>query len=295
VPSFDKWELQFGQGFGRLAEALATTGLVAISMGDPTYDGIRQAALQGLCECTTKEEADFTRLEGADAILLGDGQTIRTSLATATAGDRPLPLTSQLVETCGTETTQAMDALRDQVALASSTFVEALDKLPHPEKQGGDLPTNDPLLRNAHGGTYHSIASIVQASSNLEHFHVYDKRKKSTPARQESALKLHTDAGLFLAFVPAYNCNNHHDQTDDSSFYFQDTNGKTVQAVFPPNAVAIMLGAGAEHWLQTPSSLNLRATRHSVNMNEGDSRAWYGMSKYPYRIVLSYGDVKGFR
>jgi Ctr copper transporter family len=53
--------------------------------------------------------------------------------------------------------------------------------------------------------------------------------------------------------------------------------------------VAVMLGAGAEHWLRriqtgpleeshSPIVVNLRATRHAVTMPAGQSRAWYGMS-----------------
>ena len=281
VPTFSTIELQRGQSFGRLAEALATTGLIALSMDHD--ETVREAALGGLCECAASSEVDFARLEGADTILLGDGQTVRATLATATVGYSPLPLTSHLPEACGVETANAMDNLRDLVAQASSAFIGALDKLLAHERRQDMLAPGEALLRNSYGGSYHSVSSIVQASPNLEHFHVYSKQKKSNDAVRrttQTALQMHTDAGLFLAFVPAHACSSTSEGTTDKSFYLEDSNGATMQAVFPPNSIAIMLGAGAEHWLQTPESLSLKATRHSVDMDAGDSRAWYGMSKY---------------
>jgi hypothetical protein len=55
-------------------------------------------------------------------------------------------------------------------------------------------------------------------------------------------------------------------------------------AVFPQAnegeaVIAIMLGTGAQHWLDMPHGLQLKATRHSVKMRGGESRVWYGMSE----------------
>ena len=277
VPAFDTTDLQSGRGYDRLSQALATTGLIALSMDNIIdYSDTRNAALGGLCECAA--DSSFAGLEGADSVLLGDGQTVRSTLATATVGNSPLPLTLQLGGTCGVKTAEAMDGLRDHVALASSTFLGAWDQLLAHERRH-DLGVSDStLLRNSYGGSYHTVSSIVQAASNLEHFHVYSKQKKATSAFQnQPALQMHTDAGLFLAFVPAHDCSS--TGGADESFYLEDSSGETVQAIFPSNSIAIMLGAGAEHWLKTPESLSLKATRHSVDMGAGDSRAWYGMSK----------------
>ena len=38
-----------------------------------------------------------------------------------------------------------------------------------------------------------------------------------------------------------------------------------------------MLGAGAQHWLDTSNRQSLKATRHAVHMQPGESRAWFGM------------------
>eukprot|EP00980_Cylindrotheca_fusiformis_P017031 scaffold5217_cov147-Cylindrotheca_fusiformis.AAC.1 len=66
--------------------------------------------------------------------------------------------------------------------------------------------------------------------------------------------------------------------SDDRSFYVRDAQGILQQAIFPRNSVAIMLGAGAQHWLAA-SDISLKATQHSVQMEAGARRAWYGLSK----------------
>ena len=285
VPSFKVTDLRAGVGFGRLREALTTTGLIALSLDNgEEFENLRKTALGGLCQCASSSSGkDFTQLEGSDSILLGDGQTTRSTLATATLGRSPLPLTSELPNICGAETAQAMDLLRDQVAHASATFIEALDELLLREERFGGASSGQPLLHNSYGGSYHTISSIVQASSNLEHFHIYSKEDKPRNEQVSSrpALQMHTDAGLFLAFVPAHDCATAEDR--DKSFYLQVPSSvsshEIMQALFPRSSVAIMLGAGAEHWLKSPERLSLRATHHSIQMEAGDSRAWYGMSK----------------
>jgi hypothetical protein len=127
---------------------------------------------------------------------------------------------------------------------------------------------------------------MVKASQNLEHFHVYSKQEEEDAIDQSnhgesSVLDVHTDAGLFLAFVPGMRCNG----ADDSSDFYVSVNGSIKKAVFPPGSIGIMLGMGAERWLQTP--LPLRATRHAVKMESGQRRAWYGLSTYQI-LVLSY-------
>lgn len=290
VPLFSVADLSSGRRQLELAEILSTTGLLAISDNDNhdlQANKVKKTALEGICRCSSSQE--FQQLEGTDSILLGDGQTVRSTLATATLGHSPLPLPSNLEQLCGKETADALDALRDHVAHKADAFTAALDTLLKKMSVGvsvaaGSLDTPAlPLLQNYHGGSYQSIEQIVQASSNLEHFHIYSKpsvkSEKQLKSQEDPALQVHTDAGLFLAFVPAHRCRSGMDHPD-SSFYFEDQDGRLKRAIFPPNSVAIMLGAGAQHWLQTPSNLSLKATRHSVRMEAGVSRAWYGMSKY---------------
>ena len=59
-------------------ETLSTTGLLALPLPNPRA---RAVALGGLCQCSHK----LKDIEGGDSITLRDGQTVRSSLATATA------------------------------------------------------------------------------------------------------------------------------------------------------------------------------------------------------------------
>jgi hypothetical protein len=173
-----------------------------------------------------------------------------------------MALSPQIGEMCGSFTAEAMDQLRDAVAEAASAFSVALDRV---------LGTSE-LLRDNYGKTYHSTQAILEASNHLEHFHVYDKKENT---HVSTALDWHTDAGLFLGFVPAWDCIS----TDrDASFWFRDQQGQASLAEFAPDSVVIMLGLGAQNWLQT--NVPLKAAVHAVHMRAGQQRAWYGMSKY---------------
>ena len=172
-------------------------------------------------------------------------------------------------------------------------------------------------------------------------------KKEHVSHNKEKALDWHTDAGLFLSFVPAWNCasaaaavaaqgghpdkdnnnhNNHngkttptnHDDNDSSSlsasssssssFWILDEEGRQRPVQLPTTTtttmededdfIMIMMGIGAERWLgsnhhnhgdngssssSSSSSgqhhhLHLHATRHAVQLQPGQERAWYGMS-----------------
>ena len=268
VDTFELSDLLSGKRLGDLKTVLTSTGLLAVH--SPEFS--TSCALEILCRCKDnlwqlddgkKLRNDMT--EGRT--VMQDGVTIRNTLATATIGTTPLPLPDNLSTVCNGEGPDELESLRDQVAKASNAFVQALDRLLYQSTSTSPSSTSTlSLLRNQHGGTYSSVASIVKAAVHLEHFHVYSKTNHDIKD-DDAALDLHTDAGLFLAFVPGYRC----DGGEDSAFY---VNGSPV--AFPPNSIAIMLGTGAEHWLQT--DLQLRATHHTVKMRPGH-RAWYGMSE----------------
>ncbi len=164
---------------------------------------------------------------------------------------------------------------------------------------------------------YFTIQSIIENANHLEHFHLYSKEEETkkdddveSMYTTYNTLDWHTDGGLFLAFIPGTSCHNtrNHDDDDDENNNYNDNDSfrimkkdihthieREMRVVFPqPRSsnsnndtndtneiiVAIMMGTGAEHWLHTPTSLKLRATRHAVKMKGGDVRAWYGMSKF---------------
>ena len=277
VESFSLSDLTAGKHQDKLAHSLSTTGLIAIHVPAGEEDHVdfaqaREMAMAGMCEC-------WEALEGTNSVTLQDGETRRTTLATATIGTTPLALTtssndaSLLQAACGPDTVDALESLRDYVAAASNGFVRALDRL---LLHGVAAAGSHLLLRDSYGGSYPTVQSIVKASKHLEHFHYYEK-PPHTHNNQEATLKLHTDAGLFLAFVPGRSCHEPEEE-ESQSFFVQDEDGILRRAVFPDGAIAVMLGAGAEHWLET--SMALRATRHAVHMSAGEARVWYGMSKF---------------
>lgn len=264
VPSFSVPSLQSGGRNEELLTALSTTGLLSVQLDGDEFAKARQAALQGLCRCTNSPE--FLRVDGTASFpVLSDTSTTRTTLATATVGNTPLSLPQEELEkVCGAETAESMETLRDVVSHVSTAFVAAVDRLLYPNET--------PLLHSKHGVEYSSLSSIVESSKHLEHFHVYEKQY-SEEEKQRDVLPLHTDAGLFLTFVPGLSC----DAQDSAHFYIESPHSKQ-RVAFSDNSIGIMLGAGAQHWLDASHNvLKLKATRHAVLMQPGERRAWYGM------------------
>jgi hypothetical protein len=265
-------DLLQGRRLDVFSAALATTGVMAIHSTDFEYS----QALEMVCRC----KDTLWQLGDTRKTLLQDGETTRTTLATATVGTTPLPLPDNLDRVCHIEGVgMHLEHLRDQLATAANAFVMALDRLINAGTTAATTP--HPLLESIHGGSYSSVASIVNASTHLEHFHVYSKPALTATRGVEtetSSLDWHVDAGLFLAFAPGHNCNG----GTDASLYVDNS-----PVIFPPNTLAVMLGTGAEHWLQT--DVALRATRHAVKMHPGDDRAWYGMSTcFAFRCEFSF-------
>ena len=278
VPTFTPQDLRLGLQDELLRETLTTSGLLAIRI-PAGGAGTNNDALAGICQC---RENFGVGVDGGDRILLADGLTVRSTIATATVGtDHPLALPEHgIKKQCGPETYKDLERARDYVSQAASElFVPALDRVI--QEASSEKHT---ILNTKHGASYQSVRTIVQDSVNLEHFHSYVKKSTSkegdtTPI--DPALNWHTDGGLFLAFLPAKTCHDHRDHDDSFRLKLRGSDAE-VLASFPPNQdgeviVAIMLGAGSESWLNTPSSLKLRATRHAVKMSSGDQRAWYGM------------------
>lgn len=301
VPAFTLDELRLGHRLPELSEILRTTGLFSVkTSSQPSL--YRSVAMEGLCRCLDdpfwSQAKDQGTLDEVDRVLLADGLTARTTVATATIGKTPLSLSDRdMVGTiCSRETIDAMENLRDEVAVVSDAFVKSFDRL------NGlgvyDMMDEPPLLESESGFTYQTIASIVSSANHLEHFHHYKKGKSPVPKSDddEKSMDWHTDAGLFLTFLPAWDCATSGTKAD-KSFLVLLPGGKQAQAQFEPDTIAVMLGAGAEHWLH--SSLNLRATRHSVQMEDDDARTWYGMMHLvPEDAIIersptrTFGDMK---
>lgn len=305
--------------------ALSTNGLLAVRLDEDDetqdYSHDRKTALDGLCSCV--DHPDFLQMEQTHALTLMESSTERTSVATATVGlENPLPLPKGMEATCGPEVLESMDALRDVAASVSKAFVSALDQsLSQRDTEDTAASsyenhttnyhhrTKTTLLRDEFGKSYESVADIVQAANHLEHFHVYTNRQETTATATATAWDWHTDAGLFLVFVPAWDCHGdeHELNNVDSSFYYRTTEGTPMRAKFDGGRTAIvMLGQGAQDWLDlTPqesastSASRLKPTTHSVRWSEEEflgenhphmqRRAWYGMMNLVPETALIYG------
>ncbi len=266
----------------------------------------------------------FASIANSDEFLLADGTTLRQTIATATLGtDRPLPLPEQdimkhcyphddgeLAYVIKQREFLRLEHARDVVSQAANgAFLPALDRLltGSSTSTSTNTSTSDPkenkniLLKTKDGKEYTTVTSIVNDAINLEHFHAYSHADSSTDKRQDDemstagpALDWHTDGGLFLAFLPGRQChhNNNNINAVDESFRIKIPNSEQEYhpVIFPSPSrdvvVAIMLGYGAEHWIQHPSTsassssspVTLRATNHAVMMPQTlETRVWYGM------------------
>jgi len=328
IPTFSFAELRgLTESNGRsddFRQALSTNGLLAIQLDDGEgtdlfgYPNDRRIALDGLCSCV--DHPGFLKLDQTHELTLMDSSTARTSVATATVGlDHPLPLPEGIEETCGETVLDAMEGLRDVVASVSRAFVSALDS--SLMEYNSDETPSTTLLRDEFGRSYESVADIVKSANHLEHFHVYtnnEAENSSTFSEATTAWDWHTDAGLFLVFVPAWDCNGGESSNSnvDESFYYRDTEGRTVRAKFDGSRTAIvMLGQGAQDWLNLPEQFTnhqqqsqkkkaslLKATTHSVRWSSDvqqqqpiqdkiskQRRAWYGMMNLVPESALIYG------
>lgn len=284
VPIFSVQDLEEGTRTDELRAILGSSGLISV-VGSTQHrerlEELRNESLLGLCKCWGDEKGHLLRnANSLDSAVLLDG-TKRTTLATATFGDEPLPLLQQELfdAGCSIETVQSMEDLRSQVAWISQRFVSAFDEILI-GTQG--YTTEKALLYTDKRQAFPTLKSIVQSSQNLEHFHVYEKlnHKNGVIEDNDVEVDVHTDAGLFLTFLPGKQCNNGSNTPgNESSNFYVMVEGSMKHAIFAPGSVAVMLGVGAENWLHS-HFLKLRATRHAVHMEAGQSRAWYGMSTY---------------
>lgn len=314
VPVFSSCEIQSGDQDVKLQEILTTTGLLAIRVPLSNEDSNNKNRngnhiLQNLCHC---DPQSMGKIPNGDSTILADGLTRRSTIATASRGQTPLALPQTDIDTfCGQGVYESLEKMRDYVSVAASeTFIPALDRIIHKHTIDVVGSSSNPtvvetavnrrqlLSTSDENGGYSTIASIFEDANHLEHFHLYSKNSSEKAPQDneakavDSALDWHTDGGLFLAFIPGQYCHSDIDDNDDGSFRVAVPTGnnsksvKEMKAVFPDSSaneneivVAIMLGAGAQHWLNTPESLKLKATKHAVKMEGGDFRAWYGMSE----------------
>lgn len=212
----------------------------------------------------------------------------------------------------------SLEELRDAVAYIVNLFITKLDT---ELNMAAALANNEDDTHN-----FNYYRQLLERENHLEHFHVYTKKKEGDEQQQEhhqlyddnnrnkgnellldnnnnddsatamtTTLDYHTDAGFFLAFVPAMDC--HTRAIDNSSFHLRhagkhDGDDKSDSTpVFDDNDVIIIMGAAAEHWLpphplddNNDNNVNMDekwrkkflAMSHALHLSPGAHRAWYG-------------------
>eukprot|EP01082_Thalassiosira_pseudonana_P012323 g11060.t1 g11060 contig48:59168-61539(+) len=260
----------------------------------------RKQALSSLCTCPTFTSGAFEEVvqshpKDLQQIILPDG-SVRRTIATATVGfdtvetvaasssslmkeAHPLELPRFFQSQCGVDAYNSLEDLRDVVASVVDLFVGQLDV-----ERNGVRDSGEGVRRAEIGEGRESYRDILGGANHLEHFHVYSKPSSSDDDATATGptLDYHTDAGFFLAFVPAMDC--HSSLVDNTSFYLKNNNGGEIeiQALqFREDEVVIMMGAGAQYWLnggekQRDNTQPLVAASHALRLQPNAHRAWYG-------------------
>ena len=272
---------------------LESNGVLRIAYDEPGQADVRRNALENLCACPTFgparfEEAAKLHPKDLQEIIFPDGAARRT-LASATVGfdeASVLELPSWLKDECGLAALQSFEDLRDIVADVVDLFVDRLD-----QESGGEL--------HGIGGESKTYRGLLSHANHLEHFHAYTKPAVDGVDRSDVTLDYHTDAGFFLSFVPAMDCDSF--TTDNNSFYLK---GSGEPVVFEDDEVVIMIGAGAQYWLnpeRTSGEFNENspfvAASHALRLEPNTQRSWYGkMHLLPSSLSapsesVKYGDI----
>lgn len=271
VPMFTMEELSTGSRDIELETILTTTGILSVQVHE--IDDVRLDALQDFC---FERDNSFFQEE----VWLQDGHTKRstwTSKRTGMYNAIPIPTPDYIEDDNMIDMyhATAMEELRDHVTKSSNIFQRALDRIlqTHITSNAPSLMNNDYPQEN-----YDSISDVISKSTNLEHFHSYTTtttESHTSSCDNQAIWTPHTDPSLFLAFVPGHNCGV--DEPDDSLVILPDYEGTPLTAQFQPSTIVFMLGSGVEGRLRLPSTLNLKATVHTIQMRPGQSRLWYGM------------------
>jgi len=265
-----------------LRKALQLDGAVAATQV-PGMAQAREDALLAVAGCTSTVGPTN---EHVQEMKLNDG-TSRLSLGTKTLRGVPEPLRG--CEGIG-DATAAMRALVDQ---GSRRFLQAVQPLQR---------TTSALLAEG-GKSYATLEAVADAGEQLEHFHTY--RSAAQPDHAMEAVPMHTDAGLFIAIVPALYAapaakpsGTHMSLTAnpevhaEEGFVVQRWDGSTMKVAptVEASALIFVIGDGWGQWLNPQLSTPLRAAPHQMAMPHtmGNTaggipitRIWYGRMYLP--------------
>ena len=252
--------------------ALQIDGAVAIT-GVPGLARAREEAMRSVAECGISRPQDFYERKLADG-------TIRRTL-----GARTHDAASHPVDTGCEHVAHDTDGLRAIVDMATRRFVRSLEVL---VRDDAELP-----------GGFASLSQLVSSGEALEHFHEYSRpipeekvamsasdaerpsatptTAATTPGELAATVPLHTDAGLFIAIVPAiyllqqasgspFEADRRSEQPSD----FIVLRGDGTTARLAPHAardgLLFLVGDGWDYWINPHMRTPLRAAPHAMTM-----------------------------
>ena len=245
-----------------LVPALAVDGAVLVT-DVPGIRPAREAALRSLYDC-----AQSGHSRGVVEVKMLDGTRRVTAAARTLRGvSAPMDHCDGLHE--------ATEPLRAAVDLTTQRVLKALEPLV--QFPGKVLPKDG-------GEWYETLADVTHAGEQLEHFHAYlpnstTHHAPSSPAQPAAqALPLHTDAGMFIAMVPALYARGAPGSTQSipsstaeaagGGLFIELSDGSlaTVPAHLEQTSVLYALGDGWAEWINPSTRAKLRAAPHLMAM-----------------------------
>ena len=302
--SYDDLRSQSTNKADFFVNSLTADGILAIK-NVPGLADARRNAFAAVQACLAKSPKgrflDDNNEPSLTVETLADG-TKRQSIGTQVKpGNEHAEISSALLRACP-ELEEPVETLRETIDKVSSQLMFALDDalLPQTTTVGAPL-FHDRAFYSSGGYDYMRTASVdqpfrkyagtfwkgfseaTQGATQLEHFHSYTP---SSSVSTDKTLNYHTDAGLFLLFVPAWYS---HDPLDLSplggDFKYLDKTGaeRTIVTrsasstaftsadtdVVSEDSLIMMVGKGAEEYLAPALSergLKMRAVPHALTV-----------------------------
>lgn len=220
---------------------LSHTGMLAIT-DVPQLAMTRQKALSDIAWCLSSKSKQNNEVKAS----MPDGTVRRTLLLKD--GFEPLPYCPEIQP--------ELELLRHLVEMTANSVAMSLDLAKihiNVEMKNGNILT--------------SMSQVVGQAKRLDHFHLYEGNSTT----QSSTLPMHVDAGIFIAFVPPL-WKGQKSKKDNSGLLVQLPNGKIESVLLNKNSVVIMVGLGAQKFLNLP----LHPVPHSLHVQSGTFRSWYG-------------------
>jgi hypothetical protein len=284
----DNEEFQSSHTSDLLMDALTNYGIVSIKNLPGRYIDSKNKALAYLNACALESSATQEHA-------FPDG-TVRLTMATRTV---PGPGGQQEVKhgvsseslACD-DFSDASDMLRGSVSQAVRAFSARLSSVLN-------SASSTPLLSTKnHEHVFETFEDVVEYGEHLEHFHSYRHSETATAEKRSiDTIEMHTDQGVFIAFVPALMVDTSSteeaaetiSQSSKGHFYIQLKDGSRALVNFNENDLVIMLGDGVNQIINpiiAPSGVSLRATPHALDMESNSSgsnraRVWYGRMVLP--------------